>query len=95
MSRHDLFTRVRHMRDHAREAVELAAGRTRADLDRDRVLNLALVRLAEVIGEAASQVPAEFRERYPEVPWQQIVGLRHRLIHGYDSVDFEVLWTII
>lgn len=83
------------MRDHAREAVDLAAGHSREDLDRDRMLNLALVRLAEVIGEAASQVPTEFRERYPDVPWQQIVGLRHRLIHGYDQVDFDILWTII
>ena len=73
----------------------MARRRTRADLDRDRMLNLALVRLVEVIGEAASRVPEEFRSGYPEVPWRQTVGIRNRLIHGYDSVNFDILWTII
>lgn len=95
MSRHDPVLRVIHMRDHAREAIEMASGRSRNDLDKDRMLNLALVRLVEVIGEAAAKVPDAFRERYPDVPWQQIVGMRNRLIHGYDAVDFDILWTII
>jgi uncharacterized protein with HEPN domain len=95
MSRHDTLLRVTHMRDHAREAVEMAGERKRDDLDQDRMLNLALVRLIEVIGEATTRVPLAFRERYPDVPWQQIVGMRNRLVHGYDSVDFDILWTII
>jgi uncharacterized protein with HEPN domain len=95
MSRHDPILRVMHMRDHAREAIEMTEGRNRDDLDQDRMLNLALVRLIEVIGEAAARVPLAFRERYPDVPWQQIVGMRNRLIHGYDAVDFDILWTII
>ncbi len=53
MSRRDNLLRLRHMLDHAREAVAMAAGRTRGDLDRDRQLNLALVRLLKIIGEAA------------------------------------------
>jgi uncharacterized protein with HEPN domain len=83
------------MRDHAREAIDLSSGRTRADLDSDRVLNLALVRLVEVVGEAAARVPAEVRAQQTGVPWPQIVGLRNRLIHAYDAVDFDVLWDII
>jgi len=89
------MVRVHHMLDHSREAVEMTRGRTRADLDRDRLLNLALVRLVEVIGEAASRVPEEFRSRHPQVPWRQTVGMRNRLIHGYDTVNFDILWTII
>lgn len=95
MTRHNPMVPVHHMLDHAREAVDMTRGRTRADLDRDRLLNLALVRLVEVIGEAASRVPEEFRSRYPEVPWRQTVGIRNRLIHGYDSVNFDILWTIV
>ncbi len=72
-------------------------GRTRAELDTDRQLNLSLVRLLEIVGEAAGRVPAEERVRHPDIPWPEIVGLRNRLIHGYgyDSVDFDILWQIL
>jgi uncharacterized protein with HEPN domain len=83
------------MLDHAREAVALAEGRTRADMDSDRLLELALVRLLEIVGEAASRVPQEDRALYPDIPWPQIVGLRNRLIHGYDAVDNDILWQIV
>ncbi|MGH9435458.1 MAG: HepT-like ribonuclease domain-containing protein [Terriglobia bacterium] len=64
-------------------------------MDDDRQLNLALVRLLEIIGEAANRVPEEERTRIPEIPWPQIVSLRNRLIHRYDEVDFDILWQII
>ncbi len=51
--------------------------------------------MLEIIGEAASRVPAEQRLQHPDIPWPEIVGLRNRLIHGYDSVDFEILWQIV
>jgi uncharacterized protein with HEPN domain len=83
------------MLDHAREAVAMATGKTRDDLDLDRKLNLALVRLLEIVGEAAGKATDEDRQRCAAIPWAQIVGLRNRLIHGYDSVDFDVLWQIV
>lgn len=73
----------------------MAGGRTRGELDTDRQLNLSLVRLLEIVGEAAGRVPADERVHYPEIPWPEIVGLRNRLIHGYDSVDFDILWQIV
>ena len=69
--------------------------RSRSDLDNDRTLNLSLVRLLEVVGEAASRTTKEDRKKHPEIPWPAIVGLRNRLIHGYDLVDFDVLWQIL
>ena len=95
MSRHESLVRLRHMLDHAREAVAILEGRSREDLDRDRQLNLALVRLLEIVGEAANRMPSEERLRYSNVPWSAIVGLRNRLIHGYDSVDFDILWEVV
>ena len=95
MSRHDDRRRLRHMPDHAVEAFKMARGRTRNDLDTDRQLNLSLVRLLEIVGEAAARVSQEFCEQHPEIPWLDIVGLRNRLIHGYDSVDFDILWEIV
>jgi uncharacterized protein with HEPN domain len=73
----------------------MVRGKFRGDLDTDRQLNLALVRLVEVIGEAAARVPEDFRRRYPQVPWRQTVGLRNRLIHGYDVMDFDILWAVL
>lgn len=46
------------------------------------------------MGEAAGRVSKEERSRHPDIPWAQIVGLRNRLIHGYDSVDMDILWAI-
>ena len=84
-----------HMLDHAREAMILGRGRTRADLDNDRLLELALVRLLEIVGEAANRVPQGVRAICPDIPWPQIVALRNRLIHGYDAVDLDILWQIV
>ena len=83
------------MRDTVREAVSLTKNKSHDGLAKDRVLNLALTRLLEVLGEAANRVPVEMRSKYSKLPWQQIIGLRNKLIHAYDQVDIEVLWEII
>ena len=95
MTQHDDELRLRHMLQYAREAVDFAAGKARDDLDRDRMLNLALVRLIEIIGEAANQVSRERQDCHPEIDWPQVIGMRHRLIHGYDNINFRILWDII
>jgi len=56
---------------------------------------LALTRLVEIIGEAAARVSAQTREQYPDIPWIEMIGLRNRLIHGYDAVDLDILWDIL
>ena len=95
MSRRDPMVAVQQMRDHGKEAMELAEGRNRVDLDLDRMFELAMVRLLEVLGEASRRVPDEFRARYPHVPWRQTTDLRNVLIHEYDTVDFDALWRIV
>jgi len=87
--------RLWHMRDAAREGIAFIEGKNRSDLDRDRLLNLALVRLMEIVGESAARVSPGRRALHPEIPWPLIVGLRNRLIHGYDSVDFDILWAVL
>ena len=95
MTRRDPLHSYRDMLSYAQEAVALTEGKQRSDVDTDRLLNLALVRLLEVIGEAANRIPITEQQQHPEIPWPQIVGLRNRLIHGYDVVDFDILWQII
>jgi uncharacterized protein with HEPN domain len=59
------------------------------------MLELALARLVEIIGEAAGRVSQNTQEEYPEIPWREVIGMRNRLIHGYDSVDLSVLWDTV
>ena len=95
MPHRDDATPVQHMLEAARKAVRFAAGRSRTDLDSDELLALGLVRLLEIIGEAATRVGEATRERTPEIPWAQVIGMRNRLIHGYDVVDLDVLWQTV
>jgi uncharacterized protein with HEPN domain len=95
MSRRDPKARLLHMRDYAQRAVAMVEGQTRASLDSDEKLRLALTHLVELVGEAAGHVPAEIQAQYPEIPWPQAISMRHRLIHGYDFVDYDILWDTI
>jgi uncharacterized protein with HEPN domain len=51
-----------------------------------------VIRCLTVIGEAARRAPADVRDRFPEVPWARVVGMRNRLSHEYDGVDMEAVW---
>jgi len=68
MSRHDDSLRLRHMLDHAREAAAMSGDRQRFDLETDRMLELSLVRLLEIVGEAASRVSKQTQERFAGLP---------------------------
>ena len=80
--REDDVVRLRHMLEAAHEAVGFAQGRPRADLNSDRKLVLALVKAIEIIGEAAYQIPQTARDEAPDIPWEDIIGMRHRLVHA-------------
>ena len=87
--------RLRHILDAAREAVSFTEGHRREDLDSDRKLNLSLVRLLEIIGEAARGITEEFRQDHSELPWKSMAGMRDRLIHGYFDVNLDVVWETV
>jgi uncharacterized protein with HEPN domain len=65
------------------------------DFESDRLLQAAAQRFLEVIGEAASRVSDQTRNLLPGVPWREIIGMRNRLIHGYSSVDNDIVWETI
>ena len=95
MPRTEDIVRLRHMLDAARKAVEFTEGYGRTDLDKDEKLALSLVRLLEILGEAAKNVSEQCRQEYPAIPWRQIAGTRNRLIHGYFDIDLDVVWKIV
>jgi uncharacterized protein with HEPN domain len=95
MSDHDDNVTLRQMLDYSSEAVELMRGRDEQALDTDRTFFLAMTRLLMIVGEAATRLSKERREELSEIPWRQVIGLRHILVHGYDTLDNPTLWTIV
>ena len=83
------------MLEYGREAIGLMRDKKRADLDTDRTLGLATLRCLEIVGEAASHIPESLRQQHPQIPWPQIIGTRNRLLHGYDLVDYDIIWSTI
>jgi len=95
MPRRDDNVLVRDMLDAAKEAVSFVQGKCRSDLDKDRKLVLAVVRLVEIIGEAGGRVSKEFQKAHPDIPWPVITGMRNRLVHAYFDVDLDRVWDTL
>jgi uncharacterized protein with HEPN domain len=58
-------------------------------------INFAVVRALEIVGEATKRLPLTLRDSYPNIPWKQMAGMRDRIIHGYDTVDLEIVWDVV
>ena len=82
MSKIDDATRLHHMLDAARESVAFVQGKSREDLDSDRLLSLALVRLIEIVCEAPTNVSKQKQAELTDLYWQQIIGMRIRIAHA-------------
>ncbi|MDY6786149.1 MAG: DUF86 domain-containing protein [Cyanobacteriota bacterium] len=95
MTKIDDLTRLKHMRDSARTAIDFIRNKGREDLDNEQMLSLALVRLIEIIGEAANNVSLACQTSYPQIPWREIVGMRNRIVHAYFEVDLDVVWQVV
>jgi uncharacterized protein with HEPN domain len=94
MSPRDLVY-VGHMLDMAKKAVGKAVGLTHDAYDTDENLRLALTYLVQVIGEAGRRVSSEFSDGHPEIPWREIVGMRHKVVHDYLGVDEDIVWQVV
>jgi len=85
--------RLLHMRDAAQNALQFAENRTKEELETDLLFAYAVAHALQIIGEAASQVTKETRIQHPQIQWDEIVGMRHWLVHGYDRINNDVLWA--
>ncbi len=87
--------RVRHMRETIDRIQSYTAGMTREELAADQCTLDAVVWNLTVLGEAARHVPDDITDANPGIPWSQIRGTRNRVVHGYDRIDFEIVWEVI
>lgn len=87
--------RLRHMLDAAVEVLSFAEGKSRHDLDEDRMFARAVVQDLEIIGEAANKISSSVQAQYQDVPWPAIVSMRNRLIHAYFDIDLDRVWDTI
>lgn len=87
--------RVVHMRDACIAIERFSRHKTRTDLEHNEMLQFALVRALEIIGEAAARVSEPTRRDAPDIPWREATGIRNRLIHAYFDVDLDILWVTV
>ena len=84
---------LREMLEKSHVCRQFVEGRSRSDLDDDLLLYYAVAKAVESIGEAAWHVTDSTRAQNPEIDWNNIIGMRHRLVHGFQKVIRDILWT--
>ena len=84
---------------HIRDAIELISVYTKdlnsTDFNSKVIIQDAVIRRIQVIGEAVKNVSQSFKEKYNEIPWKKIAGMRDKIIHGYFNVDIDIVWKVI
>jgi uncharacterized protein with HEPN domain len=95
MAERDWPLYLKDMRVFAERAIRYSDGLTRAQFEASQLVQDAILRNIELIGEAAARVPDAFRLANPEIAWREIVAMRNQLIHGYLGIDLEIVWDVI
>ncbi len=87
--------RIRHIVDAAREAIAFAEGQIQESLEADHMRALAITRLLEIMGEAATTVSPELKAAHPQIPWRSMATTRNHLIHAYFNVDIQIVLNTV
>ena len=95
MKNPDINVYIQDMKDAVKKIAEKTEILSLAAFEDDDILQLAVERLFEILGEAANRIPKEHQEKYPNIPWSKIIGMRNIIIHCYDKVDAEQLFLTI
>ncbi len=92
----DIFTDyIEDILDAMEKAEILPDGVTLSQLEEDFRINFAVTRALEIMGEATKRLPMSLRDRYPDIPWKAMAGIRDRIIHAYDRIDYDIIWNAV
>lgn len=83
------------MIDATEEVLSFIYRKTEIEFRKDRKLILSSIKEIEIIGEAASKISPDFKKQHPEIPWDEIIRTRNRLIHGYFDINLNIVWKTV
>jgi uncharacterized protein with HEPN domain len=86
---------LQHILDETTYIITSSVSLDKTTFVQDETLKRAYVRSIEVIGEAVKQLPEELRQKYTEIEWWAMAGMRDRLIHNYFGVDYDIVWDVV
>jgi len=88
------LTRLGDMLEYALRVEQHVSGVSRAEFERDEGLQTKVMHDVQIIGEAARNVSMAVKREHPEIPWVDIVGMRHKIVHGYRDIDLDKVWQL-
>ncbi|MBU2637602.1 MAG: DUF86 domain-containing protein [Nanoarchaeota archaeon] len=91
----DIAVFLSHILESIEKVREFTHNVSKDKFKKDVKLQDAVIRRIEIIGEAAKNIPSDFREKHPAIPWAEMARTRDKLIHGYFGVDLDLTWNII
>lgn len=86
---------LRHIKKECDFLMDTSINLLEDDFYENEILKRAFTRCLEIIGEASKRVDAEYRDKYPFIPWKEMAGMRDKIIHYYEGVDYSVVWFTI
>jgi uncharacterized protein with HEPN domain len=86
---------LRHIQDEAEYLMGQTQGLSKDEFVGDETLKRAFVRSIEIIGEAAKKVPDDLKQKYTQIEWRAMAGMRDRLIHSYFGIDYDIVWDVV